>query len=347
MRPRVGLAVVALVALTITFVNGRAQMAPRSADISNGVLSATLYLPDANGFYRGTRFDRSGIIKSLTFSGHAFYGPWFTKTDPAVRDFAYDGSDIIAGPQSAIMGPVEEFSTDGQGLGYAEAQPGGTFVKIGVGVLRKPADGAAYSMFRSYEVADEGAWTVEHTRDQIAFTHDLVDASSGYGYRYVKTVRLAAGAAEMVIAHTLTNRGRKPIASTVYNHNFLVLDGRAPGPDFSIEAPFDLKVARPLDPAAARIEGRRFTYLKTLADRDRVTAAFQGFGTTAADYDFRIEHAQAGVGMRITGDRPLASLSLWSIRSVLALEPFVAMTIEPGGSFTWTYTYRFYQLPRR
>src|SRR5262245_8293430 len=40
------------------------------AEISNGVLKAQFYLPDAQkGFYRGTRFDWSGVIGSLEFKG--------------------------------------------------------------------------------------------------------------------------------------------------------------------------------------------------------------------------------------------------------------------------------------
>ena len=336
------------VVASLCFSSGHAQSSPPPwADISNGLIAATIYLPDArSGFYRGTRFDWSGVVGRLTYAGHTFYGPWFTKTDPAVRDFSYVDSDILAGPQTAMTGPAEEFATNGQGLGYGEAAPGGTFVKIGVGALRKPADGAAYSMFRSYEVVDGGKWTVVPWRDMVTFTHDLMDASSGYGYRYTKTLRLVAGQPEMVIEHQLANRGRKPIVSTVYNHNFLVIDGRGPEAGLTIEAPFALQVPRPVDAAMGAVDGRRFTYLKSLADRERVSTGFTGFGATAADYNFTIEHAKAGVGMRIIGDRPLSSLALWSIRSVMALEPFIAMSIEPGQEFGWSYRYQYYRLPR-
>src|SRR4051812_31996822 len=106
-------------AILLALTHARAQMPmPPSVEISNGTITATIHLPDAKaGFYRGTRFDWSGVVGQLTFAGHTFYGPWFTKRDPAVRDFIYDGADIVAGPQSAITGPVEEFSTNGQGLG--------------------------------------------------------------------------------------------------------------------------------------------------------------------------------------------------------------------------------------
>jgi hypothetical protein len=41
------------------------------AKISSGRLHATLYLPDAqSGYYRGTRFDWSGVIAALEWNGH-------------------------------------------------------------------------------------------------------------------------------------------------------------------------------------------------------------------------------------------------------------------------------------
>jgi hypothetical protein len=47
----------------------------------------------------------------------------------------------------------------------------------------------------------------------------------------------------------------------------------------------------------------------------------------------------------MTGDRPITRLALWSIRTVLALEPFLALNIEPGAEYTWQYTYRYYTIP--
>lgn len=73
-------------------------------EIANGLIHATVYPPDSvHGFYKGTRFDWSGIIGRLEYAGHNYYGPWFTKTDPAVSDFVYRGSDsdIVVGPCSA------------------------------------------------------------------------------------------------------------------------------------------------------------------------------------------------------------------------------------------------------
>src|SRR4029079_10256888 len=85
---------------------------PPEAHLSNGVIQAREYLPDPQkGFYRSTRFDWSGAIASLEYEGHQYYGPWFTKVDPPVRDFVYKGEAIVVGAQSAMVGPVEEFRT--------------------------------------------------------------------------------------------------------------------------------------------------------------------------------------------------------------------------------------------
>jgi hypothetical protein len=130
-----------------------ASSAPPGTEITNGIISLRVYLPDASkGFYRGTRFDWSGVVADLRYKGHSYYGPWFSKTDPTVKDFIYDGPDIVAGPCSAITGPVEEFTP---ALGFDEAKSGGRFIKIGVGVLRKPDDDK-YEAFRMYDLVDGG-----------------------------------------------------------------------------------------------------------------------------------------------------------------------------------------------
>src|SRR4051794_16490928 len=56
-------------------------------DISNGIVSAKVYLPGEHGLYRGTRFDRSGIVTHATYKGHDYGQYWFSSYSPEVRDF--------------------------------------------------------------------------------------------------------------------------------------------------------------------------------------------------------------------------------------------------------------------
>src|SRR6266849_5750963 len=161
---------------------------PPQAEISNGAIDAKLYLPDAErGYYRGTRFDWSGVIPSLRYQGHEYFGQWFERYDPKTHD--------------AIAGPVEEFLTHDAGLGYADAKPGEGFIRMGVGVVKKP-DEPAYQRFKTYEIVDPGERTVPRRLDSIEFTHRLA-SEPRYAYTYRNTVRLAKHQPVLTLEHSL------------------------------------------------------------------------------------------------------------------------------------------------
>ncbi len=313
--------------------------------LTNGVLNVTLYLPEVNkGFYRGTRFDWAGVIGHLDYAGHNYYGPWFTKTDPDVFDFVYRDNDIVASPCSAAVGPVEEFFTRNKALGFDEAAPGGTFIKIGVGVLRRP-DGKDYSSYIQYPIVDAGKRSTSIHTEHVSFTQDVNDPASGYGYHYVKTIRLIAGKPEMIIEHTLTNTGKKLIESDVFDHNFLSLDKLPIGPALKISLPFQLKAEHIDGPTLGGIGGNQLFYRKPLEGHESFAAILSGFGAAPADYNIRVENTDAHAGLSISGDKPLSHLEFWSIRSVAAIEPFVHISIKPGESFSWQYHYTYFTLP--
>jgi len=302
------------------------------AEISNGQVVAKLHLPDPErGSYHGTRFDWSGIIYSLQYKGHEYFGRWYERHDPKIHD--------------AITGPVEEFLTENGSLAYDQAAPGGTFLRIGVGILRKPADAGAYQRFRTYDIVNPAKWTVNPQRDQIEFIHELKH-DSGYAYRYRKTVRLTPGKAQLVLEHGLKNTGRQPIDTMVYNHNFFVIDSEVVGPDVSVQFPFDPKPVSDLK-GLAEVRGREIVYLKDLEKGQSVQSEMGGFSDASKDYDLRIENRKSGAGVRISGDQPIKKLIFWSIRTVACPEPYISIHIEPGEERKWQITYDFYTLPSR
>lgn len=302
-----------------------AQDYPEAA-ISNGSIDAKLYLPDAGrGYYRGTRFDWSGQIASLRYKDHEFFGKWFDKYDPKGHD--------------GIMGPVEEFVAGESSVGYDEAAAGGTFVRIGVGAVRKP-DEKSYRRFGTYDIADPGKWTVTPAADRVRFVHELGD-TGGYAYRYTKVLRLEKGKPELVIEHILENRGSKPIRTAQYNHNFFVIDGKPTGPGTYVEFPFPLQPVAAVRGDAGRIEGGRISYTRELQPGEDFFGEFRGFGPTAKDYDIRAGNTNTGAAVRITGDRPLAKVVYWSIRTTFCPEPYIDLDIAPGKDARWTYRYAF------
>jgi len=298
------------------------------AEISNGLIRAEVMLPDPQrGSYHGTRFDWSGIVSSLQFKGHEYFGNWHDARDPKIHD--------------AVTGPAEEFLTGNESaLGYDEAKPGGTFVRIGVGVIRKPEE-KAYRRFETYDIQDHGKWTVRKKKDNIEFVHQLA-SDDGYAYIYRKTLRLAKGKPELEIDHALKNTGRKVIDTAQYNHNFIVIDQQVVGPDVSVHFTFAPKPEREL--RNGQVRGQELTYLQELQQGQSAASPITGFGEAAKDYDFRIENRKAGAGVRITGDRPLSKIYYWSIRTVACPEPYIQLRIEPGAESKWKLRYEFYTL---
>ncbi|MDB5438002.1 MAG: hypothetical protein JWM33_429, partial [Caulobacteraceae bacterium] len=319
---------------------GPIAAAAPSVTLTNGLVTARVYTPGLpNSFYRGTRFDNAGVVGSLTYKGHEYYSLWFTKTSASTRDFVYDGNDIISGPNTSVTGPMEEFDNS-KPPGWDAAPPGGLFLKIGVGMLRKPASGGAYTNFLNYELADGGTRTTKSTDASVTFTQTINDTYTGYGYVYEKTLRLVPGQPQLLIQHSLKNTGKQAIATTLYDHNFLSIDHQTLSQALNIKAPFAIKADRPIAGGKAEFQEGRIVYTAPLTDRDRVTTPIQGFGATSSDYDFTVTNA-AGVGVRFTGDKPLDSAALWSVRSVVAVEPFIKLAVEPGATVNWTYTYTY------
>jgi len=294
-------------------------------EIKNGIITAKIYLPDTkSGYYQGTRFDWSGNMPSLKYAGHEYFGQWFQKYSPEIHD--------------VIMGPVEDFGP----LGYTEAKPGESFVKIGIGVLTKPDD-KPYTFSRVYDVTNHGKWSWKTKDNQITFFHDLNDKA--YSYKYEKCVELIKGKPELVLTHKLKNTGTTTIETSVYDHNFFVMDNQPVGPGYSITVPFKLQGTGKGIGELANIEGNKIVYLKNVNNGENVfISPVEGFSESVKDYDFRIENKTVGTGVRITSDQPLNKLVFWCCSTTLCPEPYIKVKVEPGQEFSWKIMYEFYTL---
>lgn len=322
-------------------INARTYPGPYpQKEISNRALRAKVYLPDAEkGFYRGTRFDWAGVVGSLEYKGHSYYGPFFEKFNPAVEDVTI-GDPIEAGVNSAASGPVEEFiGADEAALGYSEAKPGEAFCKIGVGSLRK-IDNAAYSSYTKYPILNGGKRTVSSGSDWVEFTQQ-VDCGSGYGYRYTKKIRLLKDQPAMTIEDRLVNTGEKRIQTLVYDHNFLSIDHQPTGPEVVLTFRFTPKPTEAMDQLAS-IRENDLVFTKKLTGSDTFYKEFRGFGKAAFDYNLQVENRKTGAGVAIHCDRPLVRVGVWAVRTVVAPEPYIEIDVLPGKDFSWKYTYEFY-----
>jgi hypothetical protein len=294
--------------------------------LSNGDVEALVFLPDAqHGYYRSSRFDWSGIVGCAAYQGHTFWGEWFSHYDPYGND--------------SITGPVEEFRSSDGGLGYAAAAPGGLFVKIGVGVLRRETD-AAYDFGYRYPLVDGGHWTVKAKARSIVFTQRLQSAT-GVAYQYTKVLKLDRRGAVITLNHMLKNLGTKPLVTDVYDHDFFMLDGEPTGPGMQVSFPFKPHPDKPLEPEAT-VEGNKIIYNRELVPKQTVDAYLTGYSASPTDYAIRVENTRKQFGVEQTGDSPIAKFYLWSIRSTISPEAYIHLDIAPGQTGSWTIRYRLF-----
>jgi hypothetical protein len=346
---KLAIAAALLATTTFAFAQGNAPfIPPNEADTSpataldnmpsktltNGLVSAKVYLPVPFGFYRATRFDHAGMITHITYKGHDYGQYWFVKTSPDVKNFTYDKDGLVANSNNFAAGPVEEFGENG----FDAADPGGRFLKIGVGILKRDTD--KYDRFHTYPILTEGKRTTTVTRNSIRFDQTVTDPATGYGYVYSKTVVLVPGKAEIKIEDHLRNTGKKPIDTSVYDHHFMTL---SPGEDgVELQAPFTLAHARPMPADVVKFDGARMTYLRGLTGEEQVASDLTGFTNAVADNDFKITATKTGYGIRIRADKPVSRLLWWSVPSTMGIEPYMDIKLAPGEQTSWTHTLDYY-----
>ena len=287
----------------------------------NGDIAMRLYLPDAEtGFYRGTRFDWSGIIERVTYKGHRFYAPWRTPHQPEGHDY--------------VSGPAEEFAMRGP-MGYDEAAPGKSFVKIGVGLLER-IDEKRYRFFGKYKLLRAGEWTISSGGDWVEFKQDFV-GERGWAYRYTKRISLGEEEPTFAIYHKLENTGSKAIDINHYNHNFTSIDGVPYGSDYSITFPFSADEPKALRDEIAWYRENRIDVVKPLGEQS-VRVNMRGPGGVEHNA-CTIRNNKTGAEVSFQGDVGISEFRFWAKETAACPEPFVQLQIEPGAAEEWTWTY--------
>ncbi len=295
--------------------------------LEQGELQVLIYPPDpATGHYRGPRFEGSGMVGSVRVGSHTFVQNWQEKHDPVIPD--------------AVNGPAEEFGIETP-LGYDRAAPGGVFIKIGVGELRR-IKREPYFFGEVYPVVRALPWRVQHNRTSATFSQAL-PLTRGYGYQYKKQLTLAPDGHTLSIQHWLKNTGREPIITNHYAHNFLRLDGQMTGPSYRVT--FDSPVSGEIQPA--RLAERTGNVVQVIAP---LLARESLFGNLTPEpnrdsFSFTVENTQVGSKVRVSGDFRPEKFSVWALREVFCPEVFIKIELRPGAEKIWTTRYEFIVAP--
>ena len=294
--------------------------------LTNGQVSCSVFLPDREqGFYRSTRWEWSGIIWQLTYRGHTYFAERTTCTPHNPLDNEHG------------MSTAEEFGIE-KPLRYDEAKPGETFMKIGVGLLEKPANNPRYRFNGNYRLVEPGTWSTDYGDTLVEFVHILHDRY-GYSYTYRKRMELLPGEPVLVIRDTLENTGMCQIETDQYNHNFFSIDGIHIGPDYHIDLFFPATLSNDLSPKA----GIRDNSLRFIEKVEKpLFTSILGFGATPEHNHVVIMNTSTDAGVDIRGDYSLSKLNFWTDGQVLCPEMFVKIDIAPGEVLSWSRTYTFF-----
>lgn len=289
--------------------------------ISNDTFKISLHTPDrVEGYYRGTRFDWAGVFARIEYKGINYAEPWFESYSPVMHD--------------AVCGPAEEFSP----IGIDDVQPGGPFLKIGVGVLEK-MDGE-YDRFKLHNILDSGRRTLCVTETSAVFGH-FISHDNGYGYEYVKEIAIT-GESSFRISHTLRNTGRKPLKGNVYNHNFYTLGILQTGEARQLDFPF-----RPEGDWRAEYSEVGFTengirFTRNLQKGESVFTGNlheAGKGMTGSPNSFELRDTDTGCAVKAFCAVPMTKSVFWSNHRIACIEPYMDFDIAPGETMDFDIDY--------
>jgi len=225
-----------------------------NATITGGGLSATVFLPDAHrGYYRSSRFDWGSMVGHIVLdvpnSGGNKTVTLCTSVRPRPhRPLATDhviglASEFGCGVHGAFCRVSGEPVASNGVFGYGNAGPGGTFLKLGVGRLVRPAkprtDGFAYNFTWPYEFPEAPPrWRVQRLENGtgVVLQHAVEHARWGLTTRRKVSACGQPGKwPALCVDLRLTNTGqtalRMPYAS---GHGFNMLRGPATGPGFAV-----------------------------------------------------------------------------------------------------------------
>ncbi len=297
--------------------------------------------------YSGARFDWTGFITQVTLDRrHTFCVP----------------ESLVEGQGSGGIGLCNEFGID-QPIGYQDCPPGGTFPKLGIGLLQR-LDAADYQFSRPYPIARAFPMRFDLTENSATFIAEPVDCR-GYAARLTKTLRVQG--AELRIDYQLENTGAQPLATHEYCHNFVGIDSAAIGPDYRLRLPYaprfeDLtamargslpRAARRLLPpglqrrlAAAQVE-KRMRCLRIDGDvigfsdapREGLYLRPLGFSKTYQP-QWEMTHA-SGVALREYDDFAPCRVAVFGTLHVLSPEVFASVDVQPGQAQRWSRRYEF------
>ena len=273
--------------------------------------------------YNFSRFDWTGKIVQVKFQGMS--------VSIAERP---DGEN----EDEFGKGFYNEFGMD-TALGFEEAEVGGWFHKIGVGLLKKEDE--PYLFTKPYEIRPATFETnTESDKVLIRCTSQKVN---GYCYMLRKEIKLHDSG--FSIHYHLENTGDKTITTDEYGHNFMALNNQAIGSDYVLRFPFELKpevfkaIVNPEDKVYAQRHEIKFK------DTPREVFFYSHLnGGETVNAAWELLHLDSKFGIRESGSFKTDKVNLWGRQHVISPELFFKISLKPGQSGEWSRHYELFSV---
>lgn len=284
--------------------------------LKNKDLTIEIDLPDEG--YGFSRFDWTGKISKVTFKNIPVSG----RERPDNHD-----QDLFG------RGFYNEFGID-SALGFEEAEMGGWFHKIGIGLLKKDLP---HYLFHKKHTIRPARFESKGDKEKIILTCRS-EAFNGFSYVLKKEIRLEDGG--FSILYRLHNTGDKKISTQEYDHNFMAIDEKLIGPDYVLRFPFEILPEKFGE--TVNLEGLVGLGSKSVEFNGTPREQFF-FSNLSGDENVKAQweliHLPSQVGIRETGSFETSKINLWGWRHVISPELFMRVEVDPGESIEWSRNY--------
>lgn len=291
--------------------------------ISNGPLSVEIMIPGHSDAYNtGMRFTPLAAVLSAKLDGYGYlYNP---VSHDRVNDHAGLAAefDLCIPGDSGVMYPP----------GYEEAEPGGGFVKVGVGVLAKPS--APYTLFSDCKALFIPETSVEWRRHGARFTQEC-RGPGGYGYRLEADV--VVGTNRVDVLWSLANTGVKRIRTRQYTHNFVRFGDNDVGSGYVLSFPYGVSASGLEEEQVCR--GNEIVFLKPVPKWANISVPYP------ADYCGQntccVKFLPEGRSITFETSRSGVRTDVHVRPDYVSPESFIFIEAEPGETAEWRRGYVF------
>lgn len=289
--------------------------------LKNKNLEIQIDAPQEN--YNFSRFDWTGKIVDVKFKNISLA----SVEDPNCKNENFFGK-----------GFYNEFGSD-TALGFEEAEIGGWFHKIGVGLLKK--EDTHYSFHKHYEIKP-AEFHVSTDVNRI-----VIKCISGYvnGYSYELQKEIELNDSSFIIKYYLKNTGKKTIHTDEYVHNFVAINNDLIGQNYTLKFPFNLKphlFKETVNSELAILIGENEVEFNKGPKEQFFFSNLTGGESVGASWELR--HLITKISIRESSNFQTNKVNLWGWKHVISPELFIDINIEPGESTAWARSYEMFHL---